>query len=213
MRETGHVHISVQSFVRIGQDQTTKCLSALSSIACTASHLLNFRELGFQRSSPKRLAIKPITAEALATACRELAETGTEKQNSSAHCIASVSLSNSLRMGGPLIAGRKFELPQECQEPAVRAMRRSTRVRIHIAVLLILYTVWVGFQIVASLINAFRTSNDAVARKRPFPCWRYLQISAMSYRAPAPGCAWFASSTHSAASSTNDLHLLLPNIG
>ena len=91
-----------------------------------------------------------------------------------------------------MIAGRKFKLPQECQEPAVRAKRRSTRVRIHIAVLLILYTVWVGFQIVASLINAFRTSNDAFARKRPFPCWRYLQISAMSYRAPAPGCACFA---------------------
>ena len=58
-------------------------------------------------------------------------------------------------------------LPMECQLPAARARRRSWRIRIHIAVLLVLYTGWVGFQIVASLYNTQRESKDAFARKLP----------------------------------------------
>lgn len=57
------------------------------------------------------------------------------------------------------------KLPEECQLPALRARRRSWRIRIHIAVLLALYTGWVGFQIVASLYNTQRESKDAFARK------------------------------------------------
>ncbi|DBA95650.1 hypothetical protein WJX82_007031 [Trebouxia sp. C0006] len=55
-------------------------------------------------------------------------------------------------------------LPRECQLPAARARRRSWRIRIHIAVLLVLYTGWVGFQVVASLFNTQRESKDAFAR-------------------------------------------------
>jgi hypothetical protein len=58
-------------------------------------------------------------------------------------------------------------LPRECQLPAARARRRSWRIRIHIAVLLVLYTCWVGFQVVASLFNTQRDSKDAFARKLP----------------------------------------------
>jgi len=58
-------------------------------------------------------------------------------------------------------------LPRECQLHAARARRRSWRIRIHIAVLLVLYTGWVSFQIVASLCNTQRESKDAFARKLP----------------------------------------------
>ena len=66
------------------------------------------------------------------------------------------------------LTAAEAKLPEECQQPAVRARRRSFRIRMHVAVLLVLYTGWCGFQIGASLYNAHRESKDAFARKHLF---------------------------------------------
>ena len=62
------------------------------------------------------------------------------------------------------LTAAEARLPLECQRPALKARRRSTRIRVHIAVLFCLYVGWVGFQIVGSLLNVRRDSDKAFAR-------------------------------------------------
>lgn len=58
-------------------------------------------------------------------------------------------------------------LPKQCQKHAVEARKRSQRIRIQIALLLVFYTARAGFQVVGSIFNARRESNNAFARELP----------------------------------------------
>ena len=65
-----------------------------------------------------------------------------------------------------MLSASGTRLPVKCQLPALRARATSRRIRTHVAILLALYTGWASFQIIGSISNAARESNDAFARER-----------------------------------------------
>ena len=70
-----------------------------------------------------------------------------------------------MRLSLGQLTASEARLPQKCQQHALQARKRSRRIRIHIAVLLALYTGWTGFQIAGSVYNARRGSSNAFARE------------------------------------------------
>lgn len=63
------------------------------------------------------------------------------------------------------LTASEARLPQECQLFALRARQHSVRVRIHVAIVLVLYIGWAGFQIIGSVYNARRVTDGAIARE------------------------------------------------
>ncbi len=60
------------------------------------------------------------------------------------------------------LTSSEARLPTNCQKPAMRARKHSALVRIYIAVLLVLCTSWIGFQIGGCIYNA---RGNAFARE------------------------------------------------
>ena len=77
------------------------------------------------------------------------------------------------------LTASEAKLPEQCRGYAIKARKRSQRVRIQIALLLVLYTAWAGFQVVGSIVNARRESNNAFARELSNAVTSYSYLKSM----------------------------------